>query len=126
MVDDEIDSLDEAAIALSYRLENLETEVAAHSAETQKMLKRISVERDFSKSLLDTAQVIILTQSPVGRILTLNRYGRLLLGWGRMTCWVSAFSSWFRQTGLLNCRSSKPCMDSWLVVVSTFNWNRFW
>ncbi|MBP6070452.1 MAG: EAL domain-containing protein [Candidatus Accumulibacter sp.] len=82
LVDDEIDSLDEAAIALSYRLENLETEVAAHSAETQKMLKRISVERDFSKSLLDTAQVIILTQSPVGRILTLNRYGRLLLGWG--------------------------------------------
>lgn len=83
LVDDEIDSLDEAAIALSHRLETLENEVAAHSAETQAMLRRISVERDFSRSLLDTAQVIILTQSADGRILTLNRYGRLLSGWGQ-------------------------------------------
>ena len=82
LLDDEIDSLDEAAIALSYRLETLETEVAAHSAETQRMLQRISFERDFSQSLLDTAPVIILTQSADGRILTLNRHGRLLLGWG--------------------------------------------
>jgi diguanylate cyclase (GGDEF)-like protein/PAS domain S-box-containing protein len=83
LLDDEIDSLDEAAIALSYRLETLESEVAAHSAEMNQMLQRISVERDFSKGLLDTAQVIILTQSAAGRILTLNRYGRLLLGWAQ-------------------------------------------
>lgn len=81
LVDDEIDSLDEAAIALSYRLETLERDVAAHSAETEGMLQRISVERDFSKSLLDTAQVIILTQSADGRIHTLNRCGRQLSGW---------------------------------------------
>ncbi|MCP5247473.1 MAG: EAL domain-containing protein [Candidatus Accumulibacter sp.] len=81
LVDDEIDSLDEAAIALSYRLETLERDVAAHSAQIEGVLQRISVERDFSKSLLDTAQVIILTQSADGRILTLNRYGRLLSGW---------------------------------------------
>jgi len=82
LVEDEIDSLDEAAIALSYRLETLEREVAVHSAETEGMLQRISVERDFSRSLLDTAQVIILTQSTDGRILTLNRYGRQLSGLG--------------------------------------------
>lgn len=81
LLDDEIDSLDEAAIALSYRLETLESDVAAHSAQMQGMLQRISVERDFSKNLLDTAQVIILTQSADGRILTLNRYGQLLSGW---------------------------------------------
>ncbi|MCP5227482.1 EAL domain-containing protein [Accumulibacter sp.] len=81
LFDDEIDSLDEAAIALSYRLETLESDVAAHSAQTQGMLQRISLERDFSRSLLDTAQVIILTQSADGAILTLNRYGRLLSGW---------------------------------------------
>lgn len=80
-VDDEIDSLDEAAIALSYRLETLEREVEAHSADMQGMLQRISIERDFSRSLLDTAQVIILTQHADGRIVTLNRYGRLLSGW---------------------------------------------
>lgn len=83
LVDDEIDSLDEAAIALSFRLEALERDIAAHSAETQAMLQRISVERDFSQSLLDTAQIIILTQNAEGRILSLNRYGRLLAGWGQ-------------------------------------------
>ncbi|WP_291992211.1 EAL domain-containing protein [Candidatus Accumulibacter sp. ACC003] len=81
LVDDEIDSLDEAAIDLSYRLETLERDEAAHAEQMQGMLQRISVERDFSKSLLDTAQVIILTQSVDGRILSLNRYGRLLSGW---------------------------------------------
>ena len=81
LVDDEIDGLDEAATALSYRLETLERDVAAHSAEMQGMLQRISVERDFSQGLLDTAQVIILTQYADGRILTLNRYGHLLSGW---------------------------------------------
>ncbi len=79
-VDDEIDSLDEAAIALSFRLETLEHEVAAHAEELQGMLHRISIERDFNKSLLDTAQVIILTQSASGLIHSLNHYGELLLG----------------------------------------------
>ncbi|WP_300453756.1 EAL domain-containing protein [Accumulibacter sp.] len=81
LVDDEIDALDEAAIALSFRLETLERDVAAHSAEMQGMLQRISIERDFNRNLLDTAQVIILTQYVDGRILTLNRYGHLLSGW---------------------------------------------
>jgi len=79
-LDDEIDSLGEAAIALSFRLETLEQEVAAHARELQGMLHRISIERDFNESLLDTAQVIILTQSADGSIHSLNRYGELLTG----------------------------------------------
>jgi len=81
LVDDEIDSLDKAASDLSYRLETLESDVAAHSAQMEEMLQGISEQRDFNKNLLDTAQVIILTQSSDGQILTLNRYGRQLLGW---------------------------------------------
>ncbi len=80
-LDDEIDSLDEAAVALSFRLEMLEQEVAAHAGKLQEMLHRISIERDFNESLLDTAQVIILTQSADGSIHSLNRYGELLTGW---------------------------------------------
>ncbi len=91
LVEDEIDSLDEAAIALSYRLETLERDVAAHAAVTEGMLQRISVERDFSRSLLDTAQVIILTQSAAGRILTLNRYGRQLSGLAEEELAASSF-----------------------------------
>ena len=79
-VDDEIDSLSEAAVALSFRLETLEQEVAAHAGELQDMLHCISIERDFNNDLLDTAQVIILTQSADGSIHSLNRYGELLTG----------------------------------------------
>ncbi|MEF8730179.1 MAG: diguanylate cyclase [Accumulibacter sp.] len=91
LVEDEIDRLDEAAIDLSYRLETLERDVAAHAAVTEGMLQRISVERDFSRSLLDTAQVIVLTQSAAGRILTLNRYGRQLAGLGEEQLAASSF-----------------------------------
>lgn len=79
---DEIDTLDEAAIALSHRLETLEKGVAEHASQMEAVLKRISVERDFRQNLLDTAQVIILTQNAEGRILSLNRYGQMLFGWG--------------------------------------------
>ena len=66
---------------MKWRLETLESDVAAHSAQMEEMLQGISEQRDFNKNLLDTAQVIILTQSSDGQILTLNRYGRQLLGW---------------------------------------------
>jgi PAS domain S-box-containing protein len=95
-VDDEIDSLDEAAVALSFRLEALEREVAAHAGELRNMLHRISIERDFNESLLDTAQVIILTQSVDGAVRSLNRYGELLTGWSETEllgkCFIQATS----------------------------------
>ncbi|MCM8594156.1 EAL domain-containing protein [Accumulibacter sp.] len=83
LVDDEIDSLDEAAIALSYRLEELEAKELAHKQETDRLVQEISAQRDFSSSLLDTAQVIILTQRGDGRIHSVNRYGSLLSGWNK-------------------------------------------
>jgi PAS domain S-box-containing protein len=79
-VDDEIDNLGEVAVALSFRLETLERDVAVHAEELREMLHRILIERDFNESLLDTAQVIILTQSADGAIYSLNRYGELLTG----------------------------------------------
>ncbi|MBL8397746.1 MAG: EAL domain-containing protein [Candidatus Accumulibacter sp.] len=79
---DEIDLLAEAAIALSHRLETLEKGIVEHASQMDAILKRISVERDFRQNLLDTAQVIILTQNAEGRILSLNRYGQMLFGWG--------------------------------------------
>ncbi len=74
LIEDEIDALDEAAIALSHRLEALERDVAVHASAMRR-------QRDFSQSLLDTAQVIILTQYADGSILTLNRYGQEVSGW---------------------------------------------
>ena len=78
---DEVDSLDRAAVALSYRLEQLEEDAQNYAAQMRDMLHSISVERDFNENLLDTAQVIILTQSAAGEILTVNRYCEQLCGW---------------------------------------------
>lgn len=79
--EDEVDHLDQAAVALSNRLEDLEQEVQMRAESMRVMLKTISVERDFSDRLLDTAQVIILTQSREGIIQTINHYGEKLTGW---------------------------------------------
>ncbi|WP_169065518.1 MULTISPECIES: bifunctional diguanylate cyclase/phosphodiesterase [Candidatus Accumulibacter] len=92
LVDDEIDSLDKAAIDLSHRLENLEKDVAAH-------LQDISIERDFSKLLLDTAHVIILTQSTDGEILTLNPHGQKMSGWREEDLPGKRFSELVRPDG---------------------------
>lgn len=96
---DEIDHLDQAAVALSYRLEELEREVRQNADQLQGMLNRISIERDFSQNLLDTAQVIILTQNVEGEITTINRYGEKLIGWraeelrGKRFCHMACQSS---------------------------------
>lgn len=77
---DEIDHLDRAAVTLSLRLQALEAEARRHAGELREALQRVSSERDFNQSLLDTAQVIILTLDGAGRILTVNRYGERLAG----------------------------------------------
>lgn len=78
---DEVDHLDQAAVALSQRLEDLEMEVQNNADQMQEMLNKIAIERDFNESLLDTAQVIILTQNGEGEISTINHYGEVLTGW---------------------------------------------
>lgn len=78
---DEIDRLDDSAIELSYQLETLEDEVAQRTTTLAKNMGELTRERDFVRGLLDTAQVIILTQDHQGRILLLNRHGESLLGY---------------------------------------------
>lgn len=78
---DEADHLDGAAVALSHQLENLEIEVQDNADRMREMLNDIAIERDFNESLLDTAQVIILTQTGEGELITVNHYGEVLIGW---------------------------------------------
>lgn len=70
---DEIDVLDETAIALAHQLENQTRALAVRN-------RQLAAERDFIHSLLNAAQVIILTQTQEGRIRTINDHGVQLTG----------------------------------------------
>ncbi len=69
---DEIDMLDETAVALSFQLQTLEDQVA-------EQIEELSKERDFINHLLDIAQVIVITQNAQGEILMLNAHGEMLI-----------------------------------------------
>ncbi len=69
---DEIDILDGTTYILSEDLEALEGSLSRH-------IDELAHERDFIRHLLDSVQVVILTQDGNGRIDAINRFGRELL-----------------------------------------------
>lgn len=75
---DEVDVLYESAAALSFQLERLEDKVVYRTKMLVKQRDELSKERDFIAHLLDTAQVIVLTQNSSGRIISLNAFGEML------------------------------------------------
>ncbi|SFE60842.1 EAL domain-containing protein [Nitrosomonas sp. Nm166] len=75
---DEVDTLSEAAVALSLQLEKLELKVSTRTKMLIEQRDELSKERDFVKNLLDTAQAIVLTQNSEGKIISLNAYGEML------------------------------------------------
>ena len=75
---DEIDILNSTSIALSHQLEELEKQVSDRSKTLATRMGELAQEKDFIASLLDTAQVIILTENSHGEILTINNHGEHL------------------------------------------------
>lgn len=75
---DEIDLLHDASLTLSHRLENLEEKVAYRTKMLVHQRDELSKEKNFIENLLDTAQVIVLTQDTRGKIVMLNAYGEIL------------------------------------------------
>ncbi len=75
---DEIDTLYDAAVTLSVQLERLENQVSSRTKLLIKQRDELSKERDFVANLLDTAQVIVLTQNVEGKVTSLNAYGEML------------------------------------------------
>ena len=78
---DEVDVLDDTAVEVSHQLEALEGAVADRNRALSNRMDELSAERDFVQSLLDTAQVIILTQDRLGQVLSVNRYGETMTGY---------------------------------------------
>lgn len=79
---DEVDVLDDTAIALAGRLDFLEDQVQEHTRALGQRMDELEDERDFVRNLLDTAQVIILTQNDTGDIKMINQFGVQLSGYG--------------------------------------------
>ncbi|MDP1558797.1 MAG: EAL domain-containing protein [Nitrosomonas sp.] len=88
---DEIDVVYEAATTLSYQLEMLKDKVSYRTKILIKQRDELSKERDFVANLLDTAQVIVLTQNASGEINTLNAYGEMLTRYKEVELQGSSF-----------------------------------
>jgi len=97
---DEVDVLNETAIFLSHQLEALNDEVAKRTEDLSERMEEITRERNFVTNVLDTAQVIILTQNRGHEILMVNSYGQKLTGYSSEELKGKPFFSLLRQQGL--------------------------
>ena len=97
---DEIDRLNDSAIELSLQLEALEHAVAQRTQTLAEKMRELTRERDFVRSLLDMAQVIILTQDRHGKILLLNKHGESLVGHAHKELVGTSFVSLIEATTL--------------------------
>ncbi len=79
-VEDEIDVVNNTALQLASELETLQGEVIRHADILTLRSDELARERDFVTHLLDSVQVIIVTQDKDGRIRLLNRTGETLTG----------------------------------------------
>lgn len=78
---DEIDHLDATAMRLTAQLEGLHNQVNTHTEMLAENMAHLKQEMTFAHRLLDTAQVIIVTQNRTGQILLMNKFGLDLLGY---------------------------------------------
>ncbi|NTU63518.1 MAG: PAS domain S-box protein, partial [Chloroflexi bacterium] len=78
---DEVDVLNDTAIALSIQLEALNIEVANRTRDLSERMTEITRQRNFVTHVLETAQAIIMTQDRNNQILTINPYGQAITGY---------------------------------------------
>lgn len=78
---DEINIVGETAIEVAHQLEALHQEIDNNTARLLERGEELARERDFVTGLLNTAQVVILTQDREGRLLMLNREGERITGY---------------------------------------------
>ncbi len=78
--EDEIDIALDAALTLATRLEDLNREVESRTQNLIQRSKALARERDFVTGLLNSAQVVILTQDDDGFLRSLNLEGQRITG----------------------------------------------
>jgi len=89
---DEIDSLNLTAATIANQLEKLYSEVSEKSDKLTLNMGKLEQEMNFVRSLLDTAQVIILTLDSDNNILLINNFGLHITGYTRSELLKQPFS----------------------------------
>lgn len=80
---DEVDNLSNTAATLTKQLAGLHQQIDAHAEKLALNMELSKRKMDFIEQVLDTAQVIILTQNIHGKVLLINDYGLSLMGYQR-------------------------------------------
>jgi len=80
-LNDEVDHLALTATALTHQLSDLHEQVDAHSEKLALNMELLQSKIKFIQQVLDTAQVIIVTQNSQQKILLINDYGLSLMGY---------------------------------------------
>ena len=88
----EIHLLEYSALLLAVQLERLNGEVQENTQSLNEKVADLAKERDFVKGLLETAQVIVLTQDRTGTVKLVNPYTQTLTGYGGDTLIGRSFS----------------------------------
>ena len=78
---DEIDVLDSAAHHLIATLTKLDSDVEQRNLTLLERSNELQNERNFVSNILDTAQVLIMRLDQLGKILSINQYGKKLTGY---------------------------------------------
>jgi len=78
---DEVNVLDDCILDLASQLEGLEMNVAQRSKALSRKMDELTAERDFIKRLLDTAQVVIVTQDANGKIKLVSQQVENVIGY---------------------------------------------
>ncbi|WP_177418410.1 bifunctional diguanylate cyclase/phosphodiesterase [endosymbiont of Lamellibrachia barhami] len=82
---DEIDRLGETTETLIFQLEALQSEINSRTRHLLQRTSELAQQRDFVQGLMDTAQIIIITQRMDGRINSINHFASQLTAYDLKT-----------------------------------------
>lgn len=105
---DELDYLLTSVLGLTQRLQDMEQELEVRAERLTRNAQELRRERDFVRGLLDTAQVIILTQDAGGRLCSINRFGAKLSGYDAEEISTFHFSDLVRMETLSPASEGNP------------------
>lgn len=94
---DELDQLELSTNELTHQLENLNLSVKEHTQSLNTRSIELKQERDFVKSLIDTAQLIIITLDSDFKITSFNDYAEQVTGYLETNIMNTPFERFFLQ-----------------------------